>query len=405
MARQTAGDTAPDASPPDLTTVLREWGRIGCLGFGGPPAHIVLFRALCVDRRRWLTAEDFEDAIATTNLLPGPGSTQMAIFCGWRTAGVPGAIVGGLAFIVPGLVLIIALAALFLSAAPPAWVRGAGAGAGAAVAAVAVQAGGTLLTPGWARVRDAGAARARWVLYLLAGGAAAALAGPWTVVVLLGCGAAELALAGAPGVRPGGGSAGPRLHAWPVLPAVFAAATAGGGLAALAWVAFKVGALSYGGGFVIIPLMQADAVGHHHWLTGAQFTSGVALGQVTPGPVVHTVAVVGYAARGVAGALLAAAVAFAPSFAFILIGGARFDRLRADPRVRRFLAGAGPAAIGAILGSAVPLALALAEWWQAAVLAAAAVALFALRRGVVSTLVLAGVTGAAVGLAGGPLPV
>ena len=168
--------------------------------------------------------------------------------------------------------------------------------------------------------------------------------------------------------------------------------------------AFKVGALSYGGGFVIIPLMQADAVGHYHWMTSSQFLNAVALGQVTPGPVVHTVAVVGYAAAGVGGALLAAVVAFAPSFSFVLIGADRFDRLRQNARVRAFLDGAGPAAIGAILGSAIPLARALSEPWQLAVLAAAAVALLVLRRGVVVTLVVAGVVGAVVGIAGGPLP-
>src|SRR3954454_20011965 len=128
------------AARPSLGDVLRGWGRIGCVGFGGPPAHIALFRELCVDRRRWLTEEDFEDGIAATNLLPGPGSTQLAIYCAWRLQGVPGAFVGGLAFIVPGLALILALAALFLSASPPAWVLGAGAGAGAAVAAVALHA-------------------------------------------------------------------------------------------------------------------------------------------------------------------------------------------------------------------------------------------------------------------------
>ncbi|MDQ3768052.1 MAG: chromate transporter, partial [Actinomycetota bacterium] len=127
------------ASPPlSLRKVLWEWGRIGCVGFGGPPAHIVLLRDLCVTRERWLTEEDFEHAIAATNLLPGPASTQLAVFCAWRLRGVPGALVGGLAFIVPGLVAIIALAALFLGA-PPDWVLGLGAGAGAVVAAVAVQ--------------------------------------------------------------------------------------------------------------------------------------------------------------------------------------------------------------------------------------------------------------------------
>jgi chromate transporter len=171
------------------------------------------------------------------------------------------------------------------------------------------------------------------------------------------------------------------------------AAASSGGLLALAWVALKVGALSYGGGFVIVPLMQADAVDHYHWMSGAEFVNAVALGQITPGPVVHTVAVVGYAAAGIGGGLLAAAVAFAPSFAFILLGAGHFDRLRADERARAFLDGAGPAAIGAIFGSAIPLALALSDAWQYAVLAGAAVLLLVARRGVVLTLLCAGAVG------------
>src|ERR687898_557875 len=171
-----------------------------------------------------------------------------------------------------------------------------------------------------------------------------------------------------------------------------------------AWVAFKVGALSYGGGFVIIPLMQHDAVDAYGWMTDGQFLNAVALGQVTPGPVVHTVAVVGYAAAGLGGGLLAALVAFAPSFSFILIGAERFDRLRANESVRAFLDGPGPAAIGAIAGAAVPLALALTEAWQVAVLAAAAVALFVMRRGVVLTLIAAGAAGALASALGAPLP-
>jgi chromate transporter len=114
--------------------------------------------------------------------------------------------------------------------------------------------------------------------------------------------------------------------------------------------------------------------------------------------------VVGYAAAGVGGGLLAALVAFSPSFAFILLGADRFDRLRANPRAKAFLDGAGPAAIGAILGTAVPLTRALAETWQYGVLAAAAVLLLVVRRGVVMTLLLAGAAGIVIGIAGGPLP-
>ena len=356
-----------------LLTILREWGRIGCIGFGGPPTHIALLRDLCVRRRRWMTEQDFEDAIAACNLLPGPASTQLAIYCAWRLRGRVGAIVGGAAFIVPGLVLIIGLAAVFLSSSPPRWILGAAAGAGAAVAAVAVRAGLSLVPASWGRTSSV----LRWCVYLAAGAVTAALAGTWVVLVLLACGALELFLY----LRPG-------------------ALTSVGGIV---WVAFKVGALSYGGGFVIIPLMQADAVGHHHWMTSAQFLNAVALGQVTPGPVVQTVAAVGYAASGIGGALLASLVAFTPSFVFILVGGRRFDRVRNDHRARAFLAGAGPAAIGAILGVAVPLARALHENWQFGVLAAAAVALLVLRRGVVPTLLLAGAVGVIAAVAGAPL--
>src|SRR5215212_4236725 len=100
---------------PALAEILREWGRIGCIGFGGPPAHIALFRQLCVERRRWIAEPELEDAIAATSLIPGPASTQLAIFCAWRLRGVAGALVGGLAFIVPGLIAILALSALFLA--------------------------------------------------------------------------------------------------------------------------------------------------------------------------------------------------------------------------------------------------------------------------------------------------
>jgi chromate transporter len=381
-----------------LATVLREWGRIGCIGFGGPPTHIKLLRELCVERKKWLDPQEFEDTIAACNLLPGPASTQLAIFCAWRVRGRPGALIGGSAFIVPGLIVILALSALFLAGSPPLWVLGAGAGAGAAVPAVAVQAGWSLLGPSW-RGR---AHTVRWVAYLLAGTAAAATIGEWLALVLLGCGVIELAARRPRHVPAGGRDGGPRgIIALPVLAG---GAITGGVLLSVAWVAFKVGALSYGGGFVIIPLMQSDAVNHYHWMTAAQFLNAVALGQITPGPVVQTVAVIGYAAAGLAGGILASVVAFTPSFGFVLLGAGRFDRLRGDRRARAFLGGAGPAAIGAILGSAIPLARALTQPWQYAVLGAALILMLALRRGVVFTLVAAGTVGTLIAVVGGPLP-
>jgi chromate transporter len=380
---------APSTQQLPLATILREWGRIGCIGFGGPPTHIKLLRELCVERRGWLDAREFEDAIAACNLLPGPASTQLAIFCAWRLRGRRGALVGGAAFIIPGLIVILALAALFFGAAPPLWVLGAGAGGGAAVPAVAVQAASSLTGASWRRKKNT----VRWASYLIAGAAAAATVGPWLVLVLLACGVIELAMQ----VGAGSGGTG-KVQGLVTAPALAAGAITGGVLVSVVWVAFKVGALSYGGGFVIIPLMQSDAVSHYHWMTGAQFLNAVALGQITPGPVVQTVAVVGYAAAGLAGGILASVVAFSPSFAFILLGGRRFDVLRGDRRAKAFLEGAGPAAIGAIFGSAIPLTRALSHGWQYAVLAGALLLLLALRRGVVLTLLCAGAAGVAVAL-------
>jgi len=229
---------------------------------------------------------------------------------------------------------------------------------------------------------------------------AAALIGPFLVLVLIGCGLLEALLRTPPRIWAAGTRAG---QPGALLPLLAAPAVAAGGLLSLAWVAFKVGALSYGGGFVIVPLMQHDAVHTYHWMTSAQFLSAVALGQVTPGPVVQTVAVVGYAAAGIGGGLLAALVAFAPSFAFVLAGGSRFDGLRRNASVQAFLTGAGPAAIGAIAGATIPLGLALSHLWQVGVLAVAVVWLVGLRRGVVTAIAGAGALGVIAALAGAPV--
>ncbi|GGU97583.1 hypothetical protein GCM10010495_05050 [Kitasatospora herbaricolor] len=412
-----------------LRTIAREWGRIGLVGFGGPPAHILLLRRLCVERRGWLSPAEFEDGVATTNLLPGPASTQLAIFTAWRLRGAAGALVGGICFIAPGLVLILALSALFLAGRPPLWVLGAAAGAGAAVPAVAVQAAAALVPGSLARAGAAGPERgglARWYGYALAGAGAALLTGPWLVLVLVAAGLAEVGIrsGGRRAPRPGPSEGAARQDAGDgdgvddadgpafggggrrgALPLLAAAPALGGlgGLGALAWVAFKVGALSYGGGFVIIPLMRDDAVHRYHWMTDGQFLNAVALGQVTPGPVVHTVSAVGYAAAGTIGGLLAAAVAFGPSFLFVILGARHFGRLRADPRVQDFLTGAGPAVVGAIAGSALPLAASLAHGWQWGVLAAALLGLTVARRGAVGVLLAAGGLGVVAALAGLPV--
>ncbi len=382
-------DDRPEAPVP-LAVITREWLRIGVTGFGGPPTHIALLRALCVDRRGWLEPEEFEDGVAATSLLPGPASTQLAIFCAWRLRGRVGALVGGLCFIVPGLVVVLALSALFLARHPPLVVLGLAAGAGSGVPGVALAAAVGLLPASLRRVRARPPRLLRWTAYLVIGAVCGATADAWLVLALLACGIAETLIA--TGIR------GPTGRLSAVL-----AAPSTGGVGGLLWVAVKVGALSFGGGFVIVPLMQHDAVDTYHWMSAPQFLNAVALGQLTPGPVLQTVAVVGFAAAGLAGGILAAGVAFLPSFVFVLVGAPRFSALRTNRSAQNFLTGAGGCAIGGIAGVAVPLAADLRHPWEGVLAAVAAVLLVLVRRDVVSVLLGCAAVGAVAALVHAPL--
>ena len=328
-------------------------------------------------------------AIAATTLLPGPASTQLAIYCAWRLRGRRARLIGGACFILPGLVVILGLSVLLLSGHPPRLVLGAAAGAGAAVAAVAAQAAAGLIPASWRRAGTS-QARRRPLDRLCRGGRGRgrchrSLAGPGPARCRRGRGSGVAV--------PASAAASGR--------AVAACCGPARGIGGLAWTAFKVGALSYGGGFVIIPLMRSDAVDRHHWMTGSQFLYAVALGQITPGPVVQTVAVVGYAAAGLLGGVLAAVVAFAPSFVFVLAGGAHFDRLRANAVVRR--SWPAPDRPRSAPSSAPPSCSASLTHLGNSGAVGAAIWLLVLRRGVVSALVAAGVVGFLAALAGLPV--
>jgi chromate transporter len=364
---------------PNLPVIVREWTRIGTLGFGGPPAHIRMLRKLCVEDNSWVTPDEFEDAVAAVNLLPGPASTQLAIYLAWKQRGKVGALLGGLSFILPGLIAIVILSYFFLDSNAPGWIIGAGLGAGAAIPAIALSAGWSLVSPSRARCANS----KRWYAYLILGVVAVLTLGSWAVLAIILCGLIELAIRHK-NMSP---------SAYSVLTTPKAAVVTLSLTSSIAWVAFKVGALSYGGGFVIIPLMQFDAVTKYHWMTGSQFLTAVALGQITPGPVVQTVSAVGFAAAGITGALVAAFVAFAPSFIFVLLGAKHFENLLKNSRVRAFIDGAGPVAIGLIIGSAFLLGRQFSQTWQYGLLAVALGAVFAFKRGTVAVIASAAMVG------------
>ena len=338
------------------------FARLGATAFGGPAAHVAMMEDEFVRRRRWLDGDAFARALAATNLVPGPNSTEMAIHIGYRRRGVPGAIAAGVAFVLPAALSVAVLAwAYFRWGATP---RAEDLLAGVRPAVVVLVA-----LAAW-RLRGP-ALRGPLPLALAGAACAVALLAPrWEVVALLAAGAVALAASGR------GLPFAPAALALPALPAAAPAFVAALPEAApIALVHLKAGALLFGGGFVIVPLLEPDAVARG-WLTEAQFLDAIAAGQATPGPIVTTAAFVGYAAGGWAGALVASVAIFAPAFAFAISLGRVLDRLEASAALRAFLDGVAAAVFGAIAGAAAALLLALdASPLSAIAIAASAVVL------------------------------
>lgn len=378
---------------------LAVWLRIGCTSFGGPVAQIDLLHREVVERRGWVDERSFLHALRLCNALPGPEAQQLACWLGWRVGGLRGALTAGGLFILPGLVLILALAWLYATLGETAWMTGAVRALGGAVIALVLAAG---LRMGRRVVRT------RWVLALGVGAGAAMLLGaPFPVVVVAG--AALGVLLGR--VRPAalvpledqvdpGAPLDPAERRRVVRRALVGGAIWLGGLGALLLVGgviaelaglFTVAALvTFGGAYAVLPFVAAAAVDRFGWLTPEQMVAGLALGETTPGPLILVNAFVGFmagwaalggAAGGIAGGLVATAATFAPSFLLIGVGAPLVERVPQRGPVADALAALQGVVAGAIAVLAVFLVgTALLPTGSIDLLAAAvAVAVFALR--------------------------
>jgi chromate transporter len=377
-----------------LGEVARVFLTLGVIGFGGPAAHIALMREELVRRRRWVTEQQFLDLLGATNLIPGPNSTEMAIHLGYLRAGWPGLLVGGICFIAPAMVIVMALAALYVAFGTRPESVAILYGVKPVVMAVVVQAL-------WALARTALKTRV-----LAAGGAvivALALGGV-NEIALLFIGGATLAVLVA--ARP------PARAAAAVLgiagaPAVALAAPATVTLGTLFATFLKIGAVLYGSGYVLLAFLRADFVERLGWLTDQQLLDAISIGQVTPGPVLTTATFIGYLLGGWPAALLATLAIFLPAFVFVALSGPMIPRLRRWRWTAALLDGVNVAALALMaavtwqlaraalvdeplrLGGAPAVALAVA-------LAVAAGAILLLRTRVNSAWLVAG--GAVIGL-------
>ena len=327
----------------DLRDLSWYFLKLGTLGFGGPIALTGAMQRDLVDTRQWITPADFAEGLALAQIAPGPLAAQLAMYIGYLSRGWTGALVTGGAFVLPSFLMVWALSAAYVAFDGLPWMTGLFYGVGAAVIAIVARAAWKLWRLSIARdpllwivastVGIVTVVLEREVVWLfVAGGAVAAVRVHGRTSATLVC----LPLAGAPWSLP---SAGFDV----ALPHIF-------------WFFVKAGALVFGSGLAIVPFLYGGAVQERHWLTDRQFLDAVAVAMITPGPVVITVAFIGYLLRGTAGMAAAAAGVFLPTYIFVVALAPHFRRFAARPGTAAFVAGVTAAATGAIAGAAIVLA-------------------------------------------------
>jgi chromate transporter len=360
------GSRSPTVARGALGEVVRLFLRLGVVGFGGPAAHIAMMEDEVVRRRSWLSRERFLDLLAATNLIPGPNSTEMAIHLGYVRAGWPGLVLGGACFILPATLIVLALAAAYVR-----W--------------------GQLPAAGWLfygikPVIVAVIVQALWRLArtALATPSAAVVAGAVVVLTVAGANellllvAAALALAVARGVgRSRDLTAGLGLVALPasLLPVTATAASvvpASPSLVTLSLIFLKVGSILFGSGYVLLAFLRPDLVERTGWLTDRQLLDAIAVGQLTPGPVLTTATFVGYLVAGVPGALVATVGIFLPSFVLVAVSSPLVPRIRRSAWAAGLLDGASAGAVALMAWVTWPLGRAALVDLPAALLALAA---------------------------------
>ena len=376
------------APPGALREVVALFLKLGCIAFGGPAAHIAMFREEVVKRRRWVSDERFLDLLGLTNLIPGPNSTEMAIHLGYARAGWAGLVAGGACFIGPAMLIVWALAWAYVRYGTQPQVTWLLYGVKPVIIVIVLQAVWGLLRTAVKGPLLATVGLAVLALSLAGVNEIALLVGGGLAVLLVRSVAARRALVGVAPVAALLGGAAPAMAQ--------GAVAAAGSLTTLFFVFLKIGSVLYGSGYVLLAFLRNDFVHRLGWLTDRQLLDAVVIGQFTPGPVLTTATFVGYLLGGSPGAVLATLGIFLPSFVFVAASGPLLPRIRASRLTAALLDGVNVAALG--LMAAVMWELGRAAIVDAVTIilaAAAAVLLFRFRVNSVWVLLGSGAVGVA----------
>lgn len=346
------GDSSTSAQAPGFGTVLRYFLRLGTVGFGGPIAVVGYMQRDLVETRKWFAKQDFLDGVALGQTMPGPLAAQVAMWVGYLKRGALGAVATAIAFIAPSFLMVCAVAALYSHYSGLSVVQSLFYGIAPAVMAIIAIAASKLV-----KLTDGKDKRA-WAISAVVF-AVTALTGQEPISLILAAGLLLILLDARPRSlsRPcrKAPDSLPSVAALPAAAAALGTLTSGGTLASVGLFFLKTGALVFGSGLAIVPLLREGVVAQHHWLTQAQFLDAVAMGLITPGPVVITAGFIGYLVAGPLGAIVATLAIFTPICLGVVVPGRWFVKHRDNKQVKAFVTGATAAAGGALSGAVVVL--------------------------------------------------
>jgi chromate transporter len=373
----------PESIPTRPVSLARFCGYflwLGSTGFGGPIALAGYMQRDLVERRRWVTKEDYLEGLALAQLAPGPLAAQLAIYLGYLRAGTFGASLVGLAFIGPSFLMVLAISSAYVRFGGLPWMQPAFYGIGAAVVAI-------IARSAWKLSKMVlGKDSIKWAIFLVLAVSTAVTGRELVWLFLLGGVVGYLAKA----------ARAPQLQAGMFFVVLAGAGTAvRGKIAELLWFFTKAGAFVFGSGLAIVPFLYGGVVEQHHWLTDRQFLDAVAVAMITPGPVVITAGFIGYLVAGPWGAMAAAAGVFIPVYLVVLFISPYFAKIARNPQARAALQGVTAAATGAIAGAVYVLGRRAIHDWTTALIAVVAL-LITLRWKIPEPLLIAGAAGAGV---------
>ncbi|HJQ84626.1 MAG TPA: chromate transporter [Candidatus Binatia bacterium] len=371
---------APEGTPPpySLRELVLYFLHLGTTGFGGPIALVGYMQRDLVERRGWITLKDYKEGLALAQLAPGPLAAQLAIYLGWLDHGILGATLVAVAFVLPSFVMVLVIAALYLAYGGLPWMQGAFYGIGAAVIAIIGRSAYKLTKS------TLGNDRLLWVLFVVSAAVTA-----WTESELIWlfvlCGVVALV---ARSRVPSGAAL--VLVPWPWLLTGVHGEAPVSVLVRIASCFAEAGAFVFGSGLAIVPFLHGAVVNDLHWLTERQFLDAVAVAMITPGPVVITVAFIGYLVAGPVGALVAAVAVFLPCYLLVVVPARYFRRSVHHPKVKAFVDGVTAAAVGAIAGAAFVLGRRAVFDVSTALVALATLAILTRVKGISEPLVILG---------------